>query len=884
MEMKKVHLIFAAAVFFIAFIVYAMTVAPTVSFWDCGEFIACSYGLMVPHPPGAPFYLLIGRLFSMLPLSHDIAMRVNYISVLSSALTIMLLYLIIVHLMREWKGTLRARSDWYMAMFSGALGALTFAFTQSFWFNAVEAEVYAISMLFTSLLVWLVLVWSEKHEQPGSERYLLLIAYLIGLAISVHLLNVLAIPFVTMIYYCKKYEFKFSTFFITVLATVFLIFLVYPGIVQYLPRVARYSNFLLLVLVLATVIIVSIWSIYNNKKLVSLISISFLLILIGYSSYAMIYIRSNLDPTIDENDPETVERFIYYIEREQYGDQDRTDRTKAWQESPNARNYKSTGEYFWRYQINQMYVRYFLWQYWGMDKNEVDTDFHQLYAIPLALGLIGMFWQFYRDPKRGLAVLALFFMTGLAIVLYLNQPDPQPRERDYSYVGSFFAFAIWIGLGCSGLIELLRYILYGDSKKQPENGSPLALPLVIFIITMLAPLVLLARNFDSHSRKGQYIAWDYSYNMLQSCEPNAILITNGDNDTFPLWYLQEVDSVRRDVRIVNLSLLNTNWYIHQLNDFEPKVPMNLSDAEIDQMGLYKWETTKLTIGIPADYSQRQMREFQDYSKRMDLTAPGTISFEVRPTINTPYGPALRVQDYMILRILNANKWRKPIYFAVTVARNNMLSELQDYMRMDGLALKVVPYKNWEISPEEMERNIVDVFKYRSLQDPKVYYDNNIMGLLQNYRTAFLQLAEYHIQNNDLEKVKYLLDTMEEKIPSKVIPWSNQNLKMIRDSYRFVSAQIPVDSLFNQNYTEQELMIIGQNLFRINNLSAAEKVFDLIYQSNPANVSALSFLVVILERSQNYQKGIMVLEDWLKRTPTDTQARAKLENFKSKIKS
>jgi tetratricopeptide (TPR) repeat protein len=307
-------------------------------------------------------------------------------------------------------------------------------------------------------------------------------------------------------------------------------------------------------------------------------------------------------------------------------------------------------------------------------------------------------------------------------------------------------------------------------------------------------------------------------------------------------------------------------------------------VEIDQLGLLKWENRRLTVDVPEDYGQREMREFQDYSKRMDLKAPGSISFEVRPTLKTPYGDALRVQDYMVLRIMNANKWRKPLYFAVTVARNNMLSELQDYMRMDGLALKVVPYKNWEISPEEMERNLVDVFKYRSLQDPQVYYDNNITGLLQNYRTGFLQLAEYHIQANDLEKVKYLLNMMEVKIPSNIIPWTNQYLKMIRDSYRFIAEKLPVDSLLSQNYTEQDLMIIGQNLFRINNFSAAEQIFEMIYQSNPANVHALSLLVLTLERTENYQKGITVLEDWLKRTPNDTQAREKLNTFKSKLKS
>jgi hypothetical protein len=880
MDMKKVHRVFAAAIFFIAFLVYALTVAPTVSFWDCGEFAACSYGLMVPHPPGAPFFLLIGRLFSMIPVFKDIAMRINFISVFSSAFTILLLYLIIVKLVREWKGALRERADWLLAIFSGTLGALSFAFTHSFWFNAVEAEVYAISMLFTSLLIWLILVWSEKHEQPGNERYLLMIAYLIGLAISVHLLNVLAIPFVTMIYYFKKYEFNLRTFLINVAITIGIILLVYPGIVKYLPRIAEYGGLFSLVLILAAVIFISIWSVNNNKKVVSLISISILLILIGYSSYAMIYIRSDLNTAIDENDPGTVERFIYYIEREQYGEQSITDRTRAWKESPNAKNYKSVGEYFWKYQINKMYIRYFLWQYVGLDKNEEDINLQQLYAIPFILGLFGMYWQFRRDPKRALAVLALFFMTGLAIVLYLNQPDPQPRERDYSYVGSFFAYAIWIGLGYAGIMELIR----GNGRKKEENGSAPLLPLVVFVLLLLAsPVLMLSRNFSTHTRKGQYIPWDYSYNMLQSCEPNAILITNGDNDTFPLWYLQEVDSVRRDIRIVNLSLLNTDWYIKQMQDFEPKVPMNLTDEEINQLGLVKWDSRRLTIDVPEEYGRRETQQFEDYSNKRDLNPPRTISFEIKPTINTPYGAALRVQDYMILRIMNANKWRKPIYFAVTVARNNMLSELQEYMRMDGLALKVVPYKNWEISPSEMERNLVDVFQYRGLQDPTVYYDNNIIGLLQNYRTAFLQLIEYYVQENNLEKVKYLLTVMEEKIPSKVIPWTNRYLKIIRDSYSFISEQIPIDSLLKQHYREDDLLYIGQNLYRINSFSHAEKIFDFIYQSNPNNVQALSLLVLTLEKTKNYQKGISVLEGWLQKNPQDSQALAKLNDFKTKLK-
>jgi len=239
---------------------------------------------------------------------------------------------------------------------------------------------------------------------------------------------------------------------------------------------------------------------------------------------------------------------------------------------------------------------------------------------------------------------------------------------------------------------------------------------------------------------------------------------------------------------------------------------------------------------------------------------------------------------MVLRIMNANKWRKPIYFAVTVAKSNMLSELQEYMRMDGLSLKIVPYRNWEISPPDMEKNLIDIFKYRGLQDPKVYYDNNIMGLLQNYRTAFLQLMEYYVREKNEEKVKFLAEEMEKRIPSDVIPWTNRYLKIIRDSYTFISNQVQVDSLLNQDYTEQELTLIGENLFRLNYFVPAEKIFDYLYQANPGNVQALSMLVLILERSGDYQKAIPILESWLQRNPKDTQAQAKLDMFKSKIKS
>ena len=883
MDWQKTNRITAALIWLFSFIVYAMTVAPTVSYWDCGEFIACSYGLAVPHPPGAPLFLLVGRFFSMLPFVADIGLRVNFISVLSSAFTIMFLYLSIVHMVREWKGKLVSRTDWQTAIFSGVIGSLTFAFTHSFWFNAVETEVYAPSMLFTALLVWLILVWSERSEEPGNERYLLMIAYLVGLAIGVHLLNVLALPFVTLVYYYKRFPFNFKTFMINIVVTIGLILFVYPGVVKYLPHVAEFGGAVGLALVIIGVFAVVFWSINNNKKTASLLSLSVLLIIIGYSTYSMIYIRSNLNPMIDENNPETIEKFISYLNREQYGDFSITDRAKVWRESPNGKRWKSASDFFWKYQVDEMYIRYFLWQFVGMDKNERDWSAKQFYALPFLLGLLGLYWQFKNDNKNALAVLALFFMTGLAIILYLNQPDPQPRERDYSYVGSFFAFSIWIGLGYAGLMEFIRGKKPATEKEN--NGSSKVLPVFVFAVLLLAvPILMLARNFDTHSRKGRYIAWDYSYNMLQTCEPNGLLITNGDNDTFPLWYLQEVDSVRRDVRIINLSLLNTDWYIQQLRDLDPKVPIGINDAELKRLGLVPWKKRQISLDVPKSVSEEFTQEFEAQFHQVNLSVPEKITFEVEPALNTQYGPVLRIQDYMLLRILNANKWRKPFYFAVTVAKSNMLSELQEYLRMDGLALKLVPFKNWKISPDKLEQNLTQVYKYRGLQDPHVYYDKNIEGLLQNYRTAFLQVIEYYVREGDKEKMTYLLNQMEEKIPSDVIPWTNRYLRLIRDSYALSVGQLSLDSLLSKNYPENDLQIVGENLYRLRLLDPAQAIFEKIYESNPNNVQALSILIDIYDRQKMYDKGVEYLQRWIKDHPADPQAKVKLSYFASKAKS
>ncbi|HID03105.1 MAG TPA: DUF2723 domain-containing protein, partial [Desulfobacterales bacterium] len=315
MSMEKVNKIIAAFVFVFTVIIYYSTAAPTVSFWDCGEFIACSYKMAVPHPPGAPLFLLVGRIFTMLPIANDIALRVNIISVISSALTVMLLYLSMVHIIRHKMLKLETKTDWYMAIFSGVIGSLTFAFTHSFWFNAVEAEVYAPSMLFTSLLVWLILVWETKADKPGNEKYLLMIAYLIGLAIAVHLLNVLALPFVAMIFYYKqiemgRWEFNFKTFAIMTVITGVIMIAVYPGMVKWVPLLALKMGAMGLAGFFILILALSMWAINNHRHILTLVFVSVLLIAIGYSTYSTIYIRSNLNPMIDENNPETIENFI----------------------------------------------------------------------------------------------------------------------------------------------------------------------------------------------------------------------------------------------------------------------------------------------------------------------------------------------------------------------------------------------------------------------------------------------------------------------------------------------------------------------------------------------------------------------------------------------
>lgn len=870
--------VIAAALFLFSFIIYLMTMAPTVSFWDCGEFIACAYKMAVPHPPGAPLYLIVGRIFTLLPIFEDIGARVNLISVLSSAFTVLFLYLSIVHLIREY---LKSRQGFhkYIPLISGAIGALSFAFTTSFWFNATESEVYAASMLFTGLVVWLIFKWSERSNQVGNEKYILFIAYLMGLATGVHLLNVLALPTVIMIIYFKRYKVTVENFGLMVLLGGILTGMVYPVVVKGVPFLANLVGFFGVTVALILLVVLFSMAVNSRHEVFSILLMSILLIVIGYSTYLMIYIRSGLDPNIDENNPDTIERFISYLNREQYGEHDIFDRRKVWQQSPNRNRYTSTWDFFWNYQINQMYVRYFLWNFVGNNGRIGGVDWQKFLAIPLLLGLFGAYYHYKKDWKHALAVFALFFMTGLAIILYLNQPDPQPRERDYSYVGSFFAFAIWIGIGAAGILEWI-------TKLSEKQGSfmPILMSGVLFFIS---PIQMLIKNYDEQDRTGNYVAWDYSYNMLASCEDNGVLYTNGDNDTFPLWYLQEVENIRTDVRVANLSLINTEWYIKQLKHQEPKVPMSLTDAQIDLMTspqgfeqVLRWpQKRNLEIEVPPDIRQEESREFtRNFELRREV--PDKLSFELGPKLANRY---LRVQDYMILNTLYANKFRKPLYFAVTTSTSNQLDGLRNYLRMDGLVLKITTIPNWNIHPDNLYENLMHKFQYRNLNNPDVYYNENILGLLQNYRAAFSQLANYYLSTNDTTKFNEVVHKIYEVMPAEVIPYTNQVLEQHLETYGYIAGLRSVDELENQSYSAGTLQGVGQLAMGFGKMPIARAAFEQLLSIDPNNTRAKGFLIQIYEREGEYDPAIEILEDWLAQNPNDSGAAKRLEEFR-KLKS
>lgn len=897
MNAHRTDRIVAALVFIYSLVLYLLTVAPATSFWDSGEFIAIANRLQVSHPPGAPFYMLVGRLFSMFVPSDYVAIAVNLVSVVSSALTVLLLHLVIVRLIREWQGapSTWSRLDRVMALAGGVIGACTFAVTDSFWFNAVEAEVYALSMLFTALVVWLILKWREEaalEEERltggqhrfglATNRYLILIAYLFGLAIGVHLLNLLAIFFVALIVFFIEFENpewdtkqRWIGIVTTGLISSVAFLVVYPGIVQWLPGlIGDFSAPALGMLALFGLLGFGVWwSQSRGMQALNIVMICVTVVLIGYSSYALIFIRSAADPPIDENDPETVEAIVSYLKREQYGEtpllkgytydnQTGTIDTRREQWFPRRHSqdpnhmraysqYNSDGDYFWSYQVGHMYVRYFLWNFVGRASDVQDapaiTGFsdaetsqylyqtpseeasrNAYYGLPLLLGLIGAAFHFMRDWRRAFSVLVLFLVTGIGIILYLNQTPFQPRERDYAYVASFFAFSIWVGIGATGLLRLVADQLAERMKPDVLPHTVAALAGVIFAAV---PLLMMLVNFDDHDRSGRYVAGDYAYNMLVGLEEDAILFTNGDNDTFPLWYLQEVEGVRQDVRVTNLSLLNTPWYIRQLKnqasrDSEP-LPISLPEDVIDQMEIIRWEPRELELPVnrAALFRESDSEIFVQDSDSSLIESPMRWFLEGRPysqDINLLYGA-----DQAALNILLTNaqqNWKRPIYFAVTVAPSGQLglnepSEGGSFFQLEGQAYRVVPVRHSEqlgrvvpdITPEKLKR-----FRFRGLNDPDVYFDENIRRMVDNYRNIYSHTAESMAREGRAEEGLELLDWFMEQVPFETIPGDETSFAFMAQAYAVLGNTDKAAELWKQaeplilNRLERAIMANSNN--------------------------------------------------------------------------
>jgi len=919
MPHRQLNALMASIVFVISFIVYALTVAPTTPFWDCGEFIACSYILGIPHPPGAPLYILLGRVFSLLPfgvdtsldpakipgvLTDNIALRVNMISPIFSAFTAMLTYLIIVRLiLLFWKREPENLAKKITLYAAGLVGALGFAFSDSQWFNSVEAEVYAGSMFFTAIVIWLILKWQDEAEAAKSDRYILLIFYLLGLAIGVHLLNLLALPTIAMIFFTQRYQSKarkedvFGELLLMLAVAgvggLTMYYGINTGVVQGLPWLMEKGGVMALALLLLALVVAVAMAAANRQRVFGMAVTSVLLIIIGYSTYSAIFIRSTLDPAIDENNPDTPERLVSYLKREQYGEVHLTPRRAP----------------FWEYQIKQMYVRYFNWQFIGKGTSydvqgrivEV-FSLRGLWGIPFLVGLFGMFYHFYKDWRRALPILTLFIMTGLAIVIYLNQDDPQPRERDYAYTGSFFAFALWIGIGVAALVDLARGLLEGK-KAAPAGTAALAASgkhsgvaavvagLVITLVPgnmlfSILPGVDWLSNFREHNRKGDYVAFDYSYNILASCAQDAIIFTNGDNDTFPLWFLQYVHNIRKDVRVVNLSLLNTDWYIKQLRDDEPKVPIRMSDASIAAIRPIEWKTKTVSVPVPKETYERYYQETLKLDPNITYEENPALRLEVKPTYE---GLAIRVQDLMILKILEDNQFRRPVYFAVTVSPENKIG-LEPYMRMDGLAFRVLPVKleRGTVDPELMWTNLNEKFRYRNLNNPKVYYNDNVISLLQNYRSAFLHLAQYYLYRREQEQVVKVLDRMGEIMPESVIPTSdfriNEAIGMmyaqagrpeeLTKRYRhFVENEYPrLTELRDRLSFADYLNYRGQR-------ALAESLVQQLIKQTPGQREPYQWMTRFYNMTGERDKAITALEQLLARFPDDQAARTQLQQLR-----
>ncbi len=868
MNQKLMYRIFGILSFVVALITYALTVQPTVPFWDCGEFSSASMWQQVPHPPGAPLFLMVAKVVQTIIPFGDIGWRINLVSVFASAFTIWLLYLITVKVIFNFKKESELSSGEHFAVYGSALvGALAFTFSDTFWFNAVESEVYAASQLFVAIITYLMMRWNEKADEVGSEKYLLLIAYLMGLSTGVHLLALLTLFSIALVVYFRKYTFSVKSLLTMGIISVVVFFVVYPGIVKYIPallgghfpmknELQEYvfdSDFMPFIAI--GIMLLAVWGFYwgykNDKPIVKLSTLAFLLMVFGYTTYTQILLRSHSNSPMNENEPKNFVKLTSYLGREQYGDQKMWPRRTDFQDQEKIQIYNkqnANGEYeygewvapvgksvtgkdgrdysvpsfedvnvkgelnyMFKWQIGHMYVRYFLWNFVGRASDIQDSPeafiktkdaelFNyksgqadqfpvRFFALPLLFGLFGLFFHFWKDPKMALAQLIIFLLMGVLATLQQNQQNPQPRERDYFYTGSFFVFAMWIGLGVYGLIDWLV-------KRQEKVAISSA---IVFVSLILVPVNMALGGWKIHSRAGNYLPFDYSYNILQSVEQDAILFTNGDNDTFPVWWLQDVAGVRRDVRIVNLSLGNTLWYIHQLKHREPwgakKIPLTFKDetltcAEDDPRALRYGlaPSEKITIPVSQDILRKYTND-EEYIKngKMEFTFAGKMRSEEEKDEKGNQLYLTMVHNKLVKDIIMQTKFERPVYFSIT-AGTDVYSGLDRFLRAEGMAMKVCPVpaellKGGKTNSDVMEKCLMQAdnsdnysltqkygFKFRNLNTTNVYYDEVHRRLMGSYRQLYFRYALYTLENQkDNKKAVRILDEMNKNISIEAFP-------------------------------------------------------------------------------------------------------------------
>ena len=1032
-QYKTVNNLIGWLTFIIAATVYCMTIEPTASFWDCPEFITTGYKLEVGHPPGAPFFMLTANLFSQFASdATTVAKMVNYMSALMSGACILFLFWSSTHLVRKLiiKDENNITTGQLVTiMGSGLVGALVYTFSDTFWFSAVEGEVYAYSSLFTAVVFWLILKWEDVADEPHSDRWIILIAYLTGLSIGVHLLNLLCLPAIVLVYYYKKVpNANAKGSLLALFASMVLVGIVLYGIVPGVVKVGGWFELLFVnsmglpfntgvivyIIILAASIIWGVYESYTEASrarmnisfmlTIALLGIPFyghgassiiigiivlaalglylfaknlnkkyqisarsmntallctMMIMVGYSSYALIVIRSTANTPMDQNSPEDIFTLGEYLGREQYGtrplfygqaysskvalevkdgycipveansttkyirkEKTSPDEKDSYVEVPGrveyqyAQNmlfprmyssahipqykgwvdikgydvpYDECGnaimvniptqweniKFFFRYQLNFMYWRYFMWNFAGR-QNDIqgsgeiehgnwitgipfidnwlvgdqsllpqelkDNKGHNVfYCLPLLLGLIGLFWQAYCGQKgvqQFWVVFFLFFMTGIAIVLYLNQTPSQPRERDYAYAGSFYAFAIWVGMGVAGIIKLLR-----DYAKMQE----LPAAILVSALCLLVPIQMAGQTWDDHDRSGRYVARDFGQNYLMSLQEsgNPIIFTNGDNDTFPLWYNQETEGFRTDARTCNLSYLQTDWYIDQMKRpayDSPSLPITWDRVEYvegtneyiqirpeikktidalyaqadssgnpealqnihnefgedpyelknilkywvrsDKEGLHVIPTDSIVIKIDKEAIRRSGMKIPE---ALGDSIPDHMNILLRDDNGNPKRALYKSELMMLEMLANAN-WERPMYMAITVGRENQLG-MDKHFVQEGLASRFTPFETKKlgatIDSEKMYDNLMNKFKFGGIDKPGIYIDENVMRMCYTHRRVFAQLIEQLMKEGQKDKALAALDYAEKMIPAYNVPydWQNGAVQMAEAYYQ-----------------------------------------------------------------------------------------------------